>query len=141
MQDKDEINKVAEMDRGRSYRLRSSPFEPFSKHLQHPNPLAQQNPNRFTTLIYHHFFSSGKLEGKILHRPQFTALLLDPSSGAGRAANQLLGRNLRERDLQRCQVALRFPELMLSLGRLKGRFFLREKLGENPALWLVIILF
>eukprot|EP00435_Cladocopium_sp_Y103_P041063 s430_g11.t1 len=61
------------------------------------------------------FDCMGKLEGKILHHPQFPALLADPSSAAGGAAAQLLGRRrLTERELQRCQVALRFPELMLS---------------------------
>ncbi|CAL1164480.1 unnamed protein product [Cladocopium goreaui] len=61
------------------------------------------------------FDCMGKLEGKILHHPQFPALLSDPNSAAGRAAAQLLGRRrLTERELQRCQVALRFPELMLS---------------------------
>ena len=60
----------------------------------------------------------GKLDGKILHHPQFPALLSAPSSAAGRAAAQLLGRpRLKDRELQRCQVALRFPELMLPGGQ------------------------
>lgn len=66
------------------------------------------------------FDCMGKLEGKILHRHQFRALLSETdrsgTNAAARACAQLLGRRVKPRELQRCQVALRFPEPTLSLG-------------------------
>ena len=71
------------------------------------------------------FDCMGKLEGKILHRAQFPALLSETDSSgpnlAARACAQLLGRRVKLRDRQRCQVALRFPEPTLPLS--SGKHF------------------
>eukprot|EP00931_Biecheleriopsis_adriatica_P054324 TRINITY_DN31955_c0_g1_i2.p1 TRINITY_DN31955_c0_g1~~TRINITY_DN31955_c0_g1_i2.p1 ORF type:complete len:499 (+),score=82.09 TRINITY_DN31955_c0_g1_i2:33-1529(+) len=64
------------------------------------------------------FDALGKLQGGTCNRPQFRQLLLHPSSVAGACAAQLLGVHslaamLGKKQLP-CQVALRFPDPVLS---------------------------